>query len=96
MRISKEEPSSSAAQASICYLFTHNLDPDSLVPTLPFSVAGACITLIYLIEQAVGLIAAVKELQGLTALDLNKLLKDSENFTIHYLTKKGSLLKVVS
>ncbi|CAJ1956082.1 unnamed protein product [Sphenostylis stenocarpa] len=38
--------------------------------------------------------ATVKELQGVTALDLNKLLRDSENFTIHYLSEKGSLLKI--
>ncbi|MED6180046.1 hypothetical protein PIB30_006862, partial [Stylosanthes scabra] len=44
--------------------------------------------------QAIGLMAAVKELQGLKALDLNKLLRDSENFTIHYCTKNGSLLKI--
>ncbi|KAL2981895.1 hypothetical protein AAZX31_13G313700 [Glycine max] len=44
--------------------------------------------------QAISLISAVKELQGVTALDLNKLLRDSENFTIHYLTEKGSLLKI--
>ncbi|MED6181851.1 hypothetical protein PIB30_023060 [Stylosanthes scabra] len=38
--------------------------------------------------------AAVKELQGLKALVLNKLLRDSENFTIQYCTKNGSLLKI--
>jgi len=41
------------------------------------------------------MISAVKELQGVTALDLNKLLRDSENFTIQYLTEQGSTLKVV-
>ncbi|KAG4972330.1 hypothetical protein JHK84_038410 [Glycine max] len=45
-------------------------------------------------RYAISLISAVKELQGVTALDLNKLLRDSENFTIHYLTEKGSLLKI--
>lgn len=44
--------------------------------------------------QAISLISAVKELQGVTALDLNKLLRDSDNFTIQYLTGKGSLLKI--
>ncbi|KAL2332099.1 hypothetical protein Fmac_019680 [Flemingia macrophylla] len=44
--------------------------------------------------QEVSFKSAVKELQGVTALDLNKLLRDSENFTIHYLTEKGSLLKI--
>ncbi|XLT46728.1 hypothetical protein HN873_039332 [Arachis hypogaea] len=46
--------------------------------------------------QAIGLIAAGKELQGLKALNLNKLLRDSENFTIQYYTKNGLLLKIVS
>ncbi|KAG4961318.1 hypothetical protein JHK87_037951 [Glycine soja] len=46
------------------------------------------------LSYAISLISAVKELQGVTALDLNKLLRDSENFTIHYLTEKGSLLKI--
>ncbi|KAK7272093.1 hypothetical protein RJT34_28486 [Clitoria ternatea] len=41
------------------------------------------------------MISAVKQLHGVTALELNKLLRDSENFTtIHYLTEKGSLLKI--
>ncbi|WVY99512.1 hypothetical protein V8G54_025582 [Vigna mungo] len=44
--------------------------------------------------QAISLISAVKELQGVTVLDLNKLLRDSENFTIQYLTEKGSTLKI--
>ncbi|KAG2371351.1 Nodulin homeobox [Vigna angularis] len=38
--------------------------------------------------------SAVKELQGVTVLDLNKLLRDSENFTIQHLTEKGSTLKI--
>ncbi|XP_047160621.1 nodulin homeobox-like isoform X1 [Vigna umbellata] len=44
--------------------------------------------------QAISLISAVKELQGVTVLDLNKLLRDSENFTIQHLTEKGSTLKI--
>ncbi|XLS68094.1 hypothetical protein HN51_019117 [Arachis hypogaea] len=44
--------------------------------------------------QAIGLIVAVKELQGLKALDLNKLLRDSENLSIQYCTKNGLLLKI--
>ncbi|OIW15750.1 hypothetical protein TanjilG_04285 [Lupinus angustifolius] len=59
MRIAKEEPSSSAAQAS-----------------------------------EIGMIQAVKEMHRLSSLDLTKLLRDSENFTIHYLTEKGLLLKI--
>ncbi|XP_027339938.1 nodulin homeobox-like isoform X2 [Abrus precatorius] len=44
--------------------------------------------------KAIGLMSAVKELHGVTAMELNKLLRDAENFTIHYLTGKGSLLKI--
>ncbi|KAG2673576.1 hypothetical protein I3760_13G098800 [Carya illinoinensis] len=44
--------------------------------------------------QAIDLIAAVKELHGLSSQELNKLLRDSENFTIHHLTEKGSMIKI--
>ncbi|KAL4610401.1 hypothetical protein ACB092_08G047600 [Castanea dentata] len=43
--------------------------------------------------EAIDLISAVKELHGLSSQELNKLLKDSENFTIHYHTEKG-LMKI--
>ncbi|XP_059429522.1 nodulin homeobox-like isoform X2 [Corylus avellana] len=44
--------------------------------------------------QAIDLISAVKELHGLSSQELTKLLRDSENFTIHYHTEKGSLIKI--
>ncbi|XP_062171969.1 nodulin homeobox isoform X3 [Alnus glutinosa] len=44
--------------------------------------------------QAINLVSAVKELHGLSSQELNKLLRDSENFTIHYPTEKGSLIKI--
>ncbi|XP_028756976.1 nodulin homeobox [Neltuma alba] len=44
--------------------------------------------------QAVDLISTVKELHGLTSQELNRLLRDSENFTIHYQTRKGSTSKI--
>lgn len=46
------------------------------------------------VEQAIDLISAVKELHGLSSLELHKLLRDSENFTIHYLNEKRSLIKI--
>ncbi|KAG8656856.1 nodulin homeobox isoform X2 [Manihot esculenta] len=45
-------------------------------------------------EQVVDLISAVKELHGLTSQELNKLIRDSENFTIHFQTEKGLQLKI--
>ncbi|CAL0324235.1 unnamed protein product [Lupinus luteus] len=44
--------------------------------------------------QEIGMIQAVKEMHRLSSLDLTKLLRDSENFTIRYLTEKGLLLKI--
>ncbi|KAE9620512.1 hypothetical protein Lal_00019275 [Lupinus albus] len=44
--------------------------------------------------QVVDLRLAVKELNGLNSQDLYRLLKDAENFTIHYLTKNETLLKI--
>ncbi|XP_050388253.1 nodulin homeobox isoform X2 [Argentina anserina] len=44
--------------------------------------------------QVIDLVSAVKELHGLNSQELGKLLKDSENFTIHYVTAKESLLKI--
>ncbi|CAJ2660809.1 unnamed protein product [Trifolium pratense] len=45
-------------------------------------------------SQVLGLISSLKQLQGVTSLDLNKLLRDAENFTIQHSTEKGSLLKI--
>ncbi|KAJ6686538.1 NODULIN HOMEOBOX [Salix purpurea] len=45
-------------------------------------------------EQVIDLISAVKELHGLSCQELNKLLRDSENFTIHYHSEKGSTIKI--
>ncbi|WJX69540.1 hypothetical protein P8452_53767 [Trifolium repens] len=45
-------------------------------------------------SQVLGLISSLKQLQGFTSLDLNKLLKDAENLTIQHSTGKGSLLKI--
>ncbi|KAF3436366.1 hypothetical protein FNV43_RR23458 [Rhamnella rubrinervis] len=44
--------------------------------------------------QVIDLISTVRELDGLSSQELNKLLRDSENFTIQYTTEKGSLLKI--
>ncbi|KAI9073558.1 hypothetical protein K1719_044462 [Acacia pycnantha] len=44
--------------------------------------------------QVVDLISAVKELHGLSSQELSRLLRESENFTIHYLTRKGSSSKI--
>ncbi|KAJ1383582.1 NDX1 homeobox protein [Sesbania bispinosa] len=44
--------------------------------------------------QVIDLVSAVKELHGLNSTDLYRLLRDAENFTIHYLTAKGLLLKI--
>ncbi|XP_052302698.1 nodulin homeobox isoform X2 [Populus trichocarpa] len=46
-------------------------------------------------EQVIDLISAVKELHGLSSQELNKLLRDSENFTIHFHSEKGSTTKVL-
>ncbi|KAJ9184038.1 hypothetical protein P3X46_007822 [Hevea brasiliensis] len=45
-------------------------------------------------EQVIDLISAVKELHGLASQELSKLIRDSENFTIHFQTEKGSQLKI--
>ncbi|CAK7348222.1 unnamed protein product [Dovyalis caffra] len=45
-------------------------------------------------EQVIDLISAVKELHGLSSQELNKLLRDSENFTIHFHSEKGSTIKI--
>ncbi|OIV99370.1 hypothetical protein TanjilG_17180 [Lupinus angustifolius] len=44
--------------------------------------------------KVIDLRLAVEELNGINSQDLYRLLKDAENFTIHYLTKKESLLKI--
>ncbi|WCJ21437.1 sequence-specific DNA binding sequence-specific DNA binding transcription factors [Euphorbia peplus] len=48
----------------------------------------------YNAEQVIDLISAVKELHVLSSQDLNKLIRDSENFTIHFRTEKGSSIKI--
>uniref|UniRef100_A0A6N2N2A5 Nodulin homeobox N-terminal domain-containing protein n=1 Tax=Salix viminalis TaxID=40686 RepID=A0A6N2N2A5_SALVM len=45
-------------------------------------------------EQVIDLISAVKELHGLSCQELNKLLRDSENFTIRSHSEKGSTIKI--
>ncbi|KAG5251786.1 hypothetical protein OIU78_011430 [Salix suchowensis] len=45
-------------------------------------------------EQVIDLISAVKELHGLSCQELNKLLRDSENFTICSHSEKGSTIKI--
>ncbi|XP_062087013.1 nodulin homeobox isoform X2 [Humulus lupulus] len=44
--------------------------------------------------QVIDLISAVKELHGLSSQELNKLLRDSENFIIHHVTEEGSDVKI--
>ncbi|KAB1203021.1 hypothetical protein CJ030_MR8G017923 [Morella rubra] len=44
--------------------------------------------------RAIDLTSAVKELHGLSSQKLHKLLRDSESFTIHYLTEQKSLIKI--
>lgn len=65
----------------------------ALWPSLhvPFFIVGK---FLIVCGQVVDLISAVKELHGLTSQELNKLIRDSENFTIHFQTEKGSQLKV--
>ncbi|KAJ4727569.1 nodulin homeobox-like [Melia azedarach] len=45
-------------------------------------------------EGVLDLISAVKELHGFSPQELNKLLRDSENFSIHCHTEKGSSIKI--
>ncbi|XP_065861249.1 nodulin homeobox isoform X3 [Euphorbia lathyris] len=46
-------------------------------------------------QQVIDLISAVKELHGLSPQEeLNKLIRDSENFIIHFRTEKGSNIKI--
>ncbi|KAK8579055.1 hypothetical protein V6N12_069390 [Hibiscus sabdariffa] len=46
------------------------------------------------VEQAIDLISVVKEIHGLNSQELNKLLRDSGNFTIHFATEKGLEVKI--
>ncbi|XP_022753023.1 nodulin homeobox-like isoform X3 [Durio zibethinus] len=46
------------------------------------------------IEQGIDLITVVKEVHGLNSQELNKLLRDSENFTVHFVTEKGLEVKI--
>ncbi|ESR57437.1 hypothetical protein CICLE_v10018730mg [Citrus x clementina] len=45
-------------------------------------------------ERVIDLISAVNELHGFSSQELNKILRDSENFSIHCYNKKGSSIKV--
>ncbi|XP_021896883.1 nodulin homeobox isoform X1 [Carica papaya] len=45
-------------------------------------------------EPAIDLISAVKELHGRSSQELNRLLRETENFTIHYIAGKGSSIKI--
>ncbi|XP_019711197.1 nodulin homeobox isoform X2 [Elaeis guineensis] len=45
-------------------------------------------------DQIIDLISAVRELNGLSSRELNKLLKESENFTIQFKTVKGFLWQI--
>ncbi|KAG6787166.1 hypothetical protein POTOM_008799 [Populus tomentosa] len=62
------------------------------------SCPGSCMRLAEeepsMAEQVIDLISAVKELHGLSCQELNKLLRDSENFTIHFHSEKGSTIKI--
>lgn len=46
------------------------------------------------VEQAIDLISVVKEIHGLNSQELNKLLRDSENFTILFVTEQGLDVKI--
>ncbi|KAJ6404253.1 hypothetical protein OIU84_012437 [Salix udensis] len=62
------------------------------------SCPGSCMRLAKeepsMAEQVIDLISAVKELHGLSCQELNKLLRDSENFTIRSHSEKGSTIKI--
>ncbi|KAJ8748358.1 hypothetical protein K2173_002995 [Erythroxylum novogranatense] len=45
-------------------------------------------------EQIIDITSAVKELHGLSSQDLNKLLRDSENFTIDFHSEDGCTIKI--
>ncbi|OWM87555.1 hypothetical protein CDL15_Pgr022667 [Punica granatum] len=45
--------------------------------------------------QAIELISAVKELQRLSSQELNKLLRESENFTVHCQAENGLVIKIL-
>ncbi|TXG63546.1 hypothetical protein EZV62_010540 [Acer yangbiense] len=45
-------------------------------------------------ERAIDLISGVKELHGFNSQELNKLLKDSDDFTVHCIDEKGSPVKI--
>lgn len=48
----------------------------------------------YCTEQVIDLVSAVKGLHTLNSQELNKLLRDSENFTLQYTTEKGPSLQI--
>ncbi|KAB5569406.1 hypothetical protein DKX38_003199 [Salix brachista] len=62
------------------------------------SCPGSCMRLAKeepsMAEQVIDLISAVKELHGLSCQELNKLLRDSENFTVRSHSEKGSTIKI--
>nr|XP_034908264.1 nodulin homeobox-like isoform X2 [Populus alba] len=70
----------------------------SLFFSCQLSCPGSCMRLAEeepsMAEQVIDLISAVKELHGLSCQELNKLLRDSENFTIHFHSEKGSTIKI--
>ncbi|KAK0581086.1 hypothetical protein LWI29_009902 [Acer saccharum] len=45
-------------------------------------------------DRAIDLISGVKELHGFNSQELNKLLKDSDDFTVHCIDEKGSPVKI--
>ncbi|XP_043720195.1 nodulin homeobox isoform X2 [Telopea speciosissima] len=47
-----------------------------------------------IIEQAIDLNSAIEELHQLSSQEINKLLKDSENFIIQHFTENGSLIQI--
>ncbi|KAJ7980908.1 nodulin homeobox isoform X1 [Quillaja saponaria] len=46
------------------------------------------------VSRAIDLISAVKELHGLSYHELSRLSRNTENFTVQYLTEKGSTVKI--
>jgi len=96
---SNEEPSSNAVQASVHYLNITWIHDALLSPIGHYPSQWMKCELyfpIYLLEQELHMKSTVKQLQAVTSAELNKLLRESEGFTINLRTEHGSLLKVVS
>jgi hypothetical protein len=94
-----EEPSSNAAKASVHHLNITWIHDSLLSPIGHYPsqwMKCELYLLIYLLEQVLHMKSTVKQLQAVTSVELNKLLRESEGFTINLLTEHGSLLKVVS